>query len=133
MAEPNNPCAICLDELGTNGGVQTLQCGEFTSAVVLLLALFERNKPYETLGRNISFVICTQVTHSAVLVPPGITKFHDNGVEITGAYFATQSKKPLTPIMTMHELSAYRITRTAVDTTQRTWVSLQAYHVWRNT
>ncbi|DBA66793.1 TPA: hypothetical protein ACH3X2_001935 [Trebouxia sp. C0005] len=27
MAEPSNPCAICLDELGTNGGVQTLQCG----------------------------------------------------------------------------------------------------------
>jgi len=120
MAEPNNPCAICLDELGTNGGVQTLQCGEFTSAVVLLVALFERNKPYETLGPNTIFVICTQVTHSAVLVPPGITKLHDNGVEITGAHFATQSRNPLKPVMIMQELSAHRITRTSVDTTQRT-------------
>ena len=120
MAEPNNPCAICLDELGTNGGVQTLRCGEFISAVVLLVALFERNKPHKTLGQNTFFVICTQVTHSAVLVPPGITKLHDNGVEITGAHFATQSRNPLKPAMIMQELSAHRITRTSVDTTQRT-------------
>ena len=118
MAEPNNPCAICLDELGTNGGVQTLTCGEFSSALVLIVALFKRNKPHETLGRSIGFVVCAQVTHSAVLVPPGITKFHDNGVEITGAHFATQSRTLLKP--TMQEFSAHRITRTAVNTTQRT-------------
>ena len=117
MAEPPLHCAICLDELGTNGGVQTLQCGEFTSAVILLVALFERNKSYDKLGRHRTFAICTQGIPFAVIVPHGIMICHDNVVKITGAQFAEQSRKPLTPTTTMQELSADRSTRTAVDTT----------------
>ena len=80
MAEPSNLCAICWDELGTEEGVQTLQCGEVTSAVILLVTLFERSKPYNKLGRRRTFAICTQVTPFVVIVPQGIMICHDNVV-----------------------------------------------------